>query len=140
MTKTKSLIGLIAVALVVGTTLTVVSFLYAPNLANASAPSGLPATQRVATTTEVGPDIQVKIFSRTNCEARVISTTDGTGMGVRFTMGDPLNGDLASTTLSQLNGHWQAGSTTVSYDGGLNGCGDWYAKAFASTTITVSSF
>jgi len=106
-------------------------------IADASAPSGLPASQSMATTTSVGPQARTRVFtSNGSCAARVVTTG---AQAIRFIIGDPLNGDLASTTFSANAGHWQAASTTEVYDGGLYGCGDWYMLGQnASTTITVS--
>lgn len=107
-----------------------------------SAFSGSNAKQAFATTTVVGPTgFGTTIFpAKPSCTARTISTTDGTGMGIKFLTADSSNGDLASTTLTQTVGLWQAGSTTVTYDGGLNGCGRWTARALASTTLTVVEY
>lgn len=104
-----------------------------------SAPSGLAATQRVATTTSVGPGNATKVFnSSPNCAARLIRT-QGTDIYILFA--DPTNGDLASTTLSGVASFTQAASTTVSYDGALYGCGAVYIKSpTASTTLTVADF
>lgn len=104
----------------------------------ASAPSGLNTSYRVATTTAVGPDQVITIFSdRQQCSSRIISTVDGTGTAVTFTIADPSNLDISSTTVSIVIGSLQAGSTTVAYDGGLWGCERWTATAFASTTLTL---
>jgi len=108
-------------------------------IASASAPSGLTASQRVATSTQVGPGNATKVFSASpNCASRLIRT-QGTDIYILFA--DPTNGDLASTTLSGVASFTQAASTTVSYDGGLYGCGAVYIKSpAASTTLTVADF
>lgn len=109
--------------------------------ASASAPSGLPATQRIATTTSVGPQEIITIFSdKQSCSSRIISTTDGTGQAIQVLFGDPTNGDIASTSVSATVGHLQSASTTVMYDAGLYGCGRWTVYASATTTILLSEF
>lgn len=102
-----------------------------------SAPSGLPATLHIATTTAIGPQENIEIFSEYKpCSSRVISVLGDSG--VMLTFGEPTNGDVSSATLSGIIGHYQAASTTVAYDGGIYGCGEWNAYAFASTTITTT--
>lgn len=109
--------------------------------AEAGAFTGSAAVQSVATTTVVGPQSKITIFTANkSCTARTISLSDGTGVGIRFLTGDPAGGNLSSTTLTGTVGLMQAGSTTVTYDGGLNGCGRWTAVATASTTVTVVEY
>jgi len=75
------------------------------------AASFIPVKQRMATTTVVGPDTTVTLFSaRTSCTSRVISTVDGSNTPINFLTGDPSGGDLSSTTLALSNGLYQAGS------------------------------
>lgn len=113
--------------------------LYGATFTSASAPSGLPSRLAVATTTTVGPQYRTQLFaSNPTCAARVVSTVANP---IMLIFGDPVNGDLASTTVSALKGHVQAASTTVAYDSGLYGCGAVYAYGYAaSTTITTSEF
>lgn len=101
------------------------------------APTGLYSTLAVATTTAVGPQQVKTIFSsNTQCTSRVVGTA---GQAVMLTFGDPVNGDVSSTTLTSMVGHWQGASTTVSYDAEIYGCGRWSAFGVAaSTTITTS--
>lgn len=102
---------------------------------------GLPTTSAIATTTVVGPEETVTIFAANKtCTARRISITDGTGVGITFLTSDPTNGDLASTSLSAINGHFQAASSTQAYEAGIDGCGRWTAYATASTTITTVEY
>lgn len=102
----------------------------------ASAPPGLPASQRMATTTQVGPQENITLFSaNTLCTARIIRTQDEP---IYLLFADPVNGDTASTSLTANAGFHQASSTTVAYDSGLYGCGRVTAEAAASTTITIS--
>lgn len=105
-----------------------------------SAPSGLVATERANATTEVGPDIAVSIFSASNCSSRVISTSDGAGQPIYFTLSNINGRALGSSTVAVSTGHYQAASTTVVYDGGTYGCGEWMAVAEASTTLALSEF
>lgn len=95
-----------------------------------------------ATTTTVGPEARpaVRIFSNdSDCDARVVTTRGDSAIMISF--GEPINvGDISSTTVLGATGHLQLASTTVVYDSGLYGCGQWHAYGFASTTITVSEF
>ncbi len=104
-----------------------------------SAPSGLPASQRVATTTSVGPQQNITLFNANpNCSSRVISTA---GRGIVLLFADPTNGDVSSTTLSSIIGFSQAASTTQAYDSGIYGCGRMVAFGLVSTTtITIAEF
>jgi hypothetical protein len=112
---------------------TVVS--WQPQPATGAAPSGLPATVRIMATTTVGPTV-TKIFEASNCSSRIIRAddafqflpADGTGTTTAY---------LASTTMSATASLVQAASTTVVYDSGLWGCGEFYGRAAASTTITI---
>lgn len=109
--------------------------------ANGEAFTGSAAVQSVATTTQVGPQSKVTIFAaQKSCTARTIALSDGTGTGIRFLTDDPSGGNLSSTTLTNIVGLNQAGSTTVTYDSGLNGCGRWIAIASASTTVTLVEY
>lgn len=124
-------------------TLALVAFLIVLQVqqAEGSAFTGGVAKQSFATTTVVGPQSKVTIFSaQPSCTARTIALSDGTGTGIRFLTGDPSGGNLSSTTLTGVVGLNQAGSTTVTYDSGLNGCGRWTAVASASTTVTVVEY
>lgn len=101
----------------------------------------VPALQGVATTTAVGPQEVITIFSnKSNCSSRIISTTDGTGKAIQLLFGDPTNGDVASTSISEVVGHLQAASTTIVYDAGVYGCGRWTARSAASTALLISEF
>lgn len=110
-------------------------------LVEGSAPSGQSSYLQSATTTATGPQQIKKIFSATtNCKARVISTRE-TALMVVFGATTTLNaGDIGTSSVSATIGHVQAASTTVAYDGGIYGCGEWWAFGFSSTTITTSSF
>lgn len=104
--------------------------------AQGAAPAGIPATQRVATTTSVGPQETKTLFAaNAACSARIIRTQ---GEPIYVLFADPTNGDLASTSLTAVAGFYQAASTTVAYDSGLYGCGRMVAESLASTTITIA--
>lgn len=101
--------------------------------AQGSAFPGSVATISTATTTTVGPDTNVTIFSTNkSCTSRIITTNY---TAIRFTTGDVTG--FGSTTLANGNGLTQAASTTVAYDGGIYGCGRWTAESIASTSITI---
>lgn len=110
------------------------------NYALGSAFTGSVAVQSTATTTIVGPGFQTIFSKNTSCTARTIALSDGTGTGIRFLTGDSASFVLSSTTITNIVGLNQAGSTTVTYDGGLNGCGRWVAIASASTTVTLVEY
>jgi len=130
----KVLAGLAALALLIGGLLSMT----VQDLSLGSA-GEIPALQGMATTTEVGPDEVITIFSsNANCSSRVVTTTDGTGQEIRVLFGAPTNGDV--TTPTATVGHFQTASTTVAYDSGLYGCGAWKAYADASTTLLIAEF
>lgn len=95
----------------------------------------------IATSTSVGNQAvpAIRLFTtNTDCDARVISTT---GSHIFISFGEPITpGNIASTTLANGVGHIQGASTTVAYDSGLYGCGQWHAWAPATTTITIAEF
>lgn len=97
--------------------------------ANASAPSGLPATVATSSNPSVTTSATVAIAATsTNCAARIISTTGATGIMLTFA-------DITGENPSATVGHWQAASTTVVYDSGLFGCGA--VKAYSGVTQTL---
>lgn len=106
-------------------------------VAFASAPSGLNAVVVSATTTQVGPQQNITLFSaNTTCASRIVRTQ---GVEVYLTFGDTVpTGAIASTSLTAVVGFFQAASTSVAYDSGLYGCGRMTGEALASTTITVA--
>lgn len=130
-------IGVIAILLFAGVG-------FSLNQVDSSAPSGLSASLMLATSTSVGPDINVELFDEnSNCSSRVISTT---AQAIMLSFDEPLSlpagiGNVSSSTVSGSVGHIQLASTTVAYDGGLYGCGNVYAYGqVATTTITLSEF
>ncbi len=101
--------------------------------------AGLVSNLQSATTTEIGPDLNTELFAANNfCRARVISTLGTTGAMIIF--GDTFNGNISSTTLSGVIGHWQGASTTVTYSSDDVGCGNVFGYSGASSTITISEF
>jgi len=109
------------------------------NTALKGAPQGLYSVLAVATTTAVGPQEKKTVFaSNTSCTTRVLSTV---GQAIMVLYGDPTNGDLSSTTITSMAGHWQGASTTQAYDAGIYGCGRMIVLGVAaSTTITATEF
>lgn len=104
--------------------------------------TGQAAYLQNATTSVVGPqDHYDTIFtSATDCKARIVTTT---GSAIMLNFGEPgadRAGNISSTTVSGSVGHWQSASTTVAYDSGLYGCGQWTAFSYASQTISLSEF
>jgi len=111
------------------------------SFAHAASQPGVAATQAIATTTTIGPQNNVQLFSAGNCIARIITVQATSAIsGAMITFADPSNGDIASTTLSGVKGFWQAASTTVAYDASLYGCGRVFGYAGASTTVTLADF
>lgn len=130
MTKTITSISLLTLVLLLGAI-----FLSITNISFAAAPSGLPSTQTMATSTQVGPQANVTIDpASANCASRIVGTQ---AQPIMLIFADPTNGDISSTTLSQSRGFIQAASTTVAYDAGIYGCGRMVGYAAASTTITI---
>lgn len=97
--------------------------------------TGTATNVKTATSTTVGPDTVVTLFSRNSeCNSRIVSTKD-TGIRVSF---QDVTG-FSSTTLSSSIGFFQGASTTVSYDSGEYGCGLMTAIGLsASSTITIA--
>lgn len=119
---------LFATALIVATGLiSAVIFAIAPQTAQGSAPSGLPATVATSGPLAITTASQTIIATSTDCAARIVSTNN---QPLKLTFGDA-DGDTPTGT----NGIWQGASTTVSYDGGLYGCGAVKAFSYAAQTI-----
>lgn len=134
--KSLTALGFIALSAVI-----LVTLLSQPRFVNATAPAGTNAQVATSSLLVVGPQSNVATgFGTTTsgtvreqnytCSARVIST-----------VGQPINisfASLSSTSLSQTTGFQQAASTTVTYDGGLYGCGYMTIRGQnASTTISI---
>lgn len=77
----------------------------------------------------------VTVFTdATDCKARVITTNNG---AIWLSFDEDY---LASSTLANGIGHYQAASTTVAYESGIYGCGWTTAYSAAAGTITISSY
>lgn len=80
-------------------------------------------TSNPTITSTVGPTIA----ATSSCAARIITT-----------VGSPIMLTFNDRVPTALFGHLQAASTTVSYDGGIYGCGSVRAYSFTSAAITIS--
>lgn len=82
-----------------------------------------------SSTVGVGPGSNIQALSTTTpgCINRVITTQN-----------NPILLSFNGVTPSAQNGHWQTGSTTVSYDNGAFGCGPIIAYGYSSSTLTVT--
>ena len=69
-----------------------------------------------------------QIAATTTCASRIV-TTGAAGAGLSF------NDQVLNATSI---GHWQAASTTVSYDGALYGCGVMRARANGATSLLIT--
>lgn len=125
LTQKHLLAGVIALAI---TVLFALSYMSSQK-ANASAPSGLPAT--VATSSPIAvTNTQLLVFATSTCAARII----GTGVnGIMITFTDA-QGFVPTAT----QGFWQAASTTVAYDSGQYGCGAVRIYSSVAQTLWVS--
>lgn len=85
---------------------------------------------------------KVILAARTDgaCKSRVVTVPGSVTGGINLIFGDTTNGNISSTTLSSSIGHYQAASTTETYDGELFGCGMMVARSWTTGTITVSEF
>lgn len=102
----------------------------APGPAFGGAPPGLPAaTSTVESLINVSNTVATAFEASTNCASRVIGTAS-TSVILSF----------GSTTPSQLLGYPQGASTTVVYDAGLYGCGQWRVYGNAIGSINVTEF
>lgn len=115
-------------------------FSFSTPTADGAAFTGTVSRLDTSTSTSVGPQAvpAVTLFQiSADCDARVVSTQ---GSAIMLSFGEPLAGNVSSTTLSGSVGHVQAASTTVAYDAEVFGCGRWTAWGFATSTVTVSEF
>ena len=96
------------------------------------APPGLESTLATSTRFTVTGAVLTLVASSTNCSSRVI-TTGANAINLSFS-------DIQGDRLTGFNGHWQAASTTVSYDGGLYGCGLIRVRGDGTSLITISQF
>jgi hypothetical protein len=105
------------------------SVVYLSSTANASAPSGLPAT--VATTSN--PTVTAtpgRNFATSTCATRIITTS---ASPIMITFSD-FQGDVPTGSF----GHLQAASTTVAYDSGQYGCNAVRIYSFTSQSVTLT--
>lgn len=95
------------------------------------APSGLAlATSSIEDTVAVSSTVATIFSANLNCGSRIIGTGSTTIM-ISF----------GSSTPSNARGFWQGASSTVSYDAGLFGCGQWRAIGLnQSGSIAVTEF
>jgi len=136
MTSAQTLIGGIVVTIAILIGLIFSGLVQTPPQALGESFTGTISRIDSATTTTVGPDTIVTIFSKgTDCDARMISTQ---GVGIKLAFGEVTG--FGGAQLEATTGHYQAPSTTVIYDSGLVGCGSVSAFASASTSIMVSEF
>lgn len=85
-----------------------------------------------ATSTSVGPDSIITVFpANAQCDNRIV-TTGAQGVRISFRT-------IEGFTLTNALGHYQAASTTASYNSGLYGCGNMQILGLsASSTIIIS--
>ena len=96
--------------------------------AEASAPSGLPAT--VATTSQTTlSTTALTLFATSTCAARIITTS---AQPIMLTFSD-VQGSVPTGSFGTI----QSASTTVVYDSGQFGCGAIKGYSFASQVITL---
>ncbi len=75
-------------------------------------------------------------LTENNCSARIISTANQ-AVNISFS---GTSSSTATTTVSNLLGHYQPASTTVAYDGGIYGCRWLGFYGFgASSTVNITS-
>lgn len=98
-------------------------------VADASAPSGLPANVYTESSVSLGTTATQLAATTTNCSSRVVST----GVSPIMLTFTAANG----TTTSGSVGAWQAGSTTVAYDSGLYGCGQLAGYSYTTSNVHV---
>ena len=98
--------------------------------AQASAPSGLPATVATSSNPTVTTTASLVIATSTACSARIVTTV---ASPIMLTFSDN-QGKVPTGTY----GHLQPASTTVAYDSGQYGCGAVRIYSFVSSAITVT--
>ncbi len=98
--------------------------------AEASAPTGLPATIATSSNLTLAAVTSLSVFATSTCAARIVTTS---GSAVMMTFSDRV-GDVPTGSF----GHLQPASTTVAYDSGQYGCGLVRILSFGAQFITVS--
>ena len=92
-----------------------------------SAPPGLSAGTSTMYRTSASSTAGFIMNFNNSCSSRTISTAS-TSIMLAF----------GSSTPSASFGHWQGASTTVAYDSGLYGCGQWSVYGFGTGQITIT--
>ena len=105
------------------------SWLTFTRIANASAPSGLPAAVSAVSTTTVSTTA-IQLAATSTCAARIVSTGGASAVMLGFSA-------FQGTTTTGTTGIYQAASTTVAYDSGIYGCGQLSAYSYASSLVNV---
>lgn len=99
--------------------------------AQASAPSGLPATVSTSSSAVIGAGASTLLAATSsNCSARIVSTGVS---AVQMTFSD--NQGLQPTG---VYGVFQPASTTVAYDSGLYGCNAIRIFSFAAQPVSIT--
>ena len=106
-----------------------------------SAQAGLATTVATSSSVEVGQASVEVLFPRTRsvvdsgtCSSRTI-TTDANP--IYFLAVAASATSTATSTLQNSQGHFQAASTTVTYDSGQWGCGAWIIKGAGTASSSV---
>ena len=104
-----------------------------PGPAVGSAPPGIEASLASSSIITVSTTVVTEIFQTSiGCASRSISTAE---RPIRFVTGS------TSPTQDGTIGHFQAASSTISYDAGVWGCGNWNALSIGvGSVITRDEF
>lgn len=97
---------------------------------------GTEVTISTSSTVLVGQKSVSQLFSpRVNCLSRIIGTHgDPIILNFGSSSSSGAISTVATTSLQAGNGFVQAASTTVAYDAGIYGCGDWKAAGNGATS------
>lgn len=91
---------------------------------------GLDVTVATSSQQTLGTTAKI-LFSTSTCATRIVSTTGASGVMLTFT-------DKQGYVPSGEIGHFQAASTTVSYDGSVYGCGTMRGYSFVEQKLWLS--
>ncbi len=94
-----------------------------------SAPTGYATQISTSSTITLSGTSGVAFASSTDCTNRVVTVPPAGGARINF-------GDNAGIVPSATVGHMQAASTTVYYDSGLYGCGQWTIYGTGAMQVT----
>lgn len=130
-TYAKVLLAVIAIIFAIG----MLSFQETPK-AQGEAFTGSAAFLKSQATTSVGTTAETIFASNSNCKSRIITTR---GANINIVFGDK-DTTLSTSTVSASAGHTQNSSTTVAYDSGIYGCGEWAVYSLATQVLTISEF